>query len=315
MHSLIWFIAGTSVIASAATHYFSGHAGWSIGAGLAVFVALPTLLLKHFSRIHRLRHKEGDVQRALIEFALWRPLLSRREYVILRSEMLIQAGLFDSVAHLIEDRSLSPEQREHARFILYQAQEQWTQAEQALRLSLASATGPLRTAQLVELACLIAERFPDRMEEACELYDKALKLPTLKGMESILLSLEGLLFTLGGQPEPGRQIFEEFLTEIEERAAQDCSLLPVLAEMRKNVARARWANGDDSGAQELLSRALHTYRGSPRWTREVERDLARLREGEPLLGPVSDTVRDLFARRAEEFELRREWPGGTQATM
>ena len=299
-----------------------GAAGWAVSGSLKVgagatgvaFLVLPVLLMKHFSRIHRLRYLEGRVQQALFELAPWRLLIPKPDFVLLKAGMLAHAEMYASVAAMIADAGLAPDRRAHAEFCLYKSQEKWDEAEQALVKALETAQGPMRTACLGDLALLLGEHKLDRLVEAFGDFDEATRFPTVPGIEAFLFGIEGQLWTVGGAPELGIQLLETHLPTIEQKAKADYSMLPVLAVHRRFMARAYWALGQTDRARELMIQSRDTF-VSKQWTRHLDADLAKLRDDQPLFDPPTEEVRAFVEERKEGFELRTQWPGGYQAMM
>jgi tetratricopeptide (TPR) repeat protein len=211
------------------------------------------------------------------------------------------------VETLLQDPTLGPIERWNTLFAMRRSQERWAEAEECLVLGF-QAPAEHKLAFLVERSNFVAEQFPDRVPEALELCQQALQMPIFPIIRSLSLSMEGQLLTLAGQATTGLTVLNLHTAALEASTNKSCSMRPHLAQHRRSLAWALWATGNREKAREMLLLALSTY-SSKRWTRLLETDLARLRDGESLFEEPSQAVLEAGRLYVKDYQPRTKWPG------
>lgn len=251
-----------------------GH--WWIYPVAAVLVLqfLAGRLSKQFNQIYRLRYLEGRPEPALKLLSVWKLLLPAPQYALLVGETLLQADRLQEFEKLARQSSLPDWVRSHLAFILAKKRRDWAGAEAGLRKLLASRPpAGQEIAARGELACLLAERFPERLEEAERLLASALETAPAGAMGLLLRGIQGILEVSGDdQVEDG---LEQLRQACEQLGTSNVMVLPFVAEFHRWRGRGYRKLGRYPEAREEFVTA-RTLTRLPRLLEENDRELEEL---------------------------------------
>lgn len=244
---------------------------------LAAVLCLQLLarqLSKQFNQIYRLRYLEGRPEPALKLLSVWKLLLPASQYALLVGETLLQADRPQEVEKLERQGSLPAWAQAHLAFILAKKRRDWEGAEAALRRLLAcQPPAGQDMAARGELACILAERFPDRHQEAQQLLSPLLATAPPGPMGLLLSGIQGIVQVAGQQQvEEG---IEQLRRVCEQLGTGNVMVLPFVAEFHRWQGRGYRQLGRYAEAREEFVTA-RTLTRLPRLLEENDRELEEL---------------------------------------